>query len=120
MHCQLHIEPRCGLSTSIQCMLVSKGTSRQPLFPRPRALTLLLYGAQTSIECMLIIEEVSPMVCRQTLEGDVNIRIPGLGSIAERIIRQSLKDVYSNIPQVVERCAASGDTLTLFLFQSTP
>jgi hypothetical protein len=54
---------------------------------------------------MLIIEEVSAQVCRQTLEGDINIRIPGLGSIAERIIRQSLKDVYSNIPQVVERCA---------------
>ena len=56
---------------------------------------------------MLIIEEVSANVCRQTLEGDINIRIPGLGSIAERIIRQSLKDVYSNIPQVVERCATS-------------
>ena len=66
---------------------------------------LYAFLAQTTIECMLIIEEVSANVCRQTLEGDVNIRIPGLGSIAERIIRQSLKDVYSNIPQVVERCA---------------
>jgi len=54
---------------------------------------------------VLTIEEVSPAVCRQTLEGDVTIRIPGVGSIAERIIRQSLKDVYSNIPQVVDRCA---------------
>ncbi len=67
--------------------------------------TVLHCEAQTTIECVLTIEEVSPAMCRQTLEGDVTIRIPGVGSIAERIIRQSLKDVYSNIPQVVDRCA---------------
>ena len=67
---------------------------------------------------MLIIEEVSPTVCRQTLEGDVNIRIPGLGSIAERIIRQSLKDVYSNIPQVVERCDSSLALCNLLTLQA--
>ena len=66
-------------------------------------------------------------MCRQTLEGDVTIRIPGLGSIAERIIRQSLKDVYSNIPQVVERCAFWGpkvpthaSVLSLRLVRLTP
>ena len=62
--------------------------------------------SQTSIECVLTIEEISSTVCRQTLEGDVTISIPGLGSIAERIIRESLKDVYSNIPKVVERCVS--------------
>lgn len=58
---------------------------------------------QTSIKCILTIEEVDATSCRQTLEGDINIRIPGLGTIAEHIIKSSLSDVYSGIPQVVER-----------------
>lgn len=58
---------------------------------------------QTSIKCMLTIEEVDANTCRQTLEGDVTIKIPGLGAIAERIIKDSLKDVYTGIPLVVER-----------------
>ena len=59
---------------------------------------------QTKIDCVLTIEEVEGGKCRQTLEGDVTIGIPGLGRIAERIICSSLRDVYSGIPEIVERC----------------
>lgn len=45
--------------------------------------------------------------CRQTLEGDVTIHVLGLGRIAEKIICSSLHDVYSGIPEIVERCAYS-------------
>ena len=59
---------------------------------------------QTKIDCVLTIEEVEGGKCRQTLEGDVSIGIPGLGRIAERIICSSLRDVYTGIPEIVERC----------------
>ena len=58
---------------------------------------------QAHIECVLTIEEETKDTCRQTLEGDVNIHIPGLGKIAESIIADSLKKVYSGIPAIVER-----------------
>ena len=60
---------------------------------------------QAHIECVLTIEEETKDTCRQTLEGDVNIHIPGLGKIAESIIADSLKKVYSGIPAIVERWA---------------
>ena len=59
---------------------------------------------QTKIDCILTIEELEGGKCQQTLEGDVTIGIPGLGRIAERIICSSLRDVYSGIPEIVERC----------------
>jgi hypothetical protein len=59
---------------------------------------------QTTIDCVLTIEEVEGGQCRQTLEGDITIGIPGLGRIAERIIGSSLRDVYSGIPEIVKRC----------------
>ena len=63
---------------------------------------------QAHIECELTIEEETKDTCRQTLEGDVNIHIFGLGKIAENIIADNLKKVYSGIPQIVERCVAEG------------
>lgn len=61
---------------------------------------------QTQIDCELTIEEVEGGHCRQTLEGDISINITGLGRIAEKIVGSSLRDVYSGIPEIVERCAA--------------
>jgi hypothetical protein len=64
---------------------------------------VVVYDVQTKIDCTLTIEEVEGGECQQTLEGDVTIGIPGLGRIAERIICSSLRDVYSGIPEIVER-----------------
>lgn len=64
-----------------------------------------LPATQTTINCTLTIEEVSERECRQTLEGDVHIGVMGLGSIAERIICSSLRDVYSGIPEIANRRA---------------
>jgi hypothetical protein len=64
----------------------------------------MLATVQTTIDCVLTIEEVEGGKCQQTLEGDVTIGIPGLGRIAERIICSSLRDVYTGIPEIVERC----------------
>lgn len=58
---------------------------------------------QATIHCTLLIEEIDEQRCRQTLEGEVKLNIFGLGSIAERIIADSLKKVYSGIPPIVER-----------------
>ena len=60
---------------------------------------------QAHIECVLTIEEETPDTCRQTLDANVEIHIPGLGRIAESIIADSLKKVYLGIPAIVERCA---------------
>lgn len=58
---------------------------------------------QAHIRCLLTIEEETRGTCRQTLEGDVDIHIFGLGRLAESIIADNLKKVYSGIPQIVER-----------------
>ena len=60
--------------------------------------------SQAHIECTLTIEEETKETCRQTLEGDVDIKIFGLGGIAEHIFADNLKKVYSGIPLIVERC----------------
>ncbi len=66
---------------------------------------LMLLRMQTTIDCELTIEEEGDGCCRQTLEGDVTINVMGLGRIAEKIICSSLHDVYSGIPEIVERCS---------------
>ena len=59
------------------------------------------------MEFTLTIEEVEPgRSCRQTLEGDLDVRIPVLGRLVERIIADSLHRVYSGIPAIVEQCAS--------------
>ena len=73
-------------------------------------LTPSILCEQAHIECVLTIEEETKDTCRQTLEGDVNIHIPGLGKVAESIIADSLKKVYSGIPAIVERWARSHDS----------
>ena len=58
---------------------------------------------QSKIECWLTIEEETPETCRQTLEGSIEIKILGLGHIAERIVVDNLKNVYKGVPRIVER-----------------
>lgn len=58
---------------------------------------------QAKIDSWLSIEELTPTTCRQTLEGTVEIKILGLGTIAERIIVDNLKGVYKGVPKIVER-----------------
>ena len=65
--------------------------------------TAVIAHMQAHIECQLTIEEETKETCRQTLEGDVDIHIFGLGKIAEGIIADNLKKVYSGIPAIVER-----------------
>lgn len=65
--------------------------------------TMLPPCTQAHIACTLTIEEETHETCRQTLEGDVDIRIFGLGALAERIIADNLKKVYSGIPPIVAR-----------------
>ena len=83
-------------------------------------------AVQAHIECELTIEEETPDTCRQTLEGNVDIHIFGLGKvhtlpryipgggssallthsagqIAESIIADNLRKVYGGIPAIVER-----------------
>lgn len=65
---------------------------------------LLVVGVQSRIECTLLIEDEEPgLTCRQTLEGLVEFRLPGLGRLAEHIVVDSLHKVYSGIPAIVER-----------------
>ncbi|KAK9830764.1 hypothetical protein WJX74_006040 [Apatococcus lobatus] len=65
-----------------------------------------VFSNRATIHCTLLIEEVDEHRCRQTLEGEVKLNIFGLGAIAERIIADSLKKVYSGIPPIVERWKA--------------
>ncbi len=59
---------------------------------------------QSRIDCTLTIDDEEPgKTCRQTLEGEVAFRLMGLGSLAERIVVDSLRKVYLGIPAIVQR-----------------
>lgn len=58
---------------------------------------------QAKIESYLIIEEVTPETCRQTLEGTIDIKLIGLGHVVEKIVVDNLKNVYRGVPKIVER-----------------
>ena len=59
---------------------------------------------QSQIDCTLTIADEEPgNTCRQTLEGHVAFRLMVLGSLAERIVVDSLHKVYLGIPAIVQR-----------------
>ncbi|BDA45295.1 hypothetical protein COCOBI_07-0820 [Coccomyxa sp. Obi] len=56
------------------------------------------------IECTLIISDEEPGIsCRQTLQGEVEFKLMGLGSLAQRIVVDNLEKVYQVMPLVVQR-----------------
>lgn len=60
--------------------------------------------AQARIECTLVIEDEKPGVtCRQTLEGEIEFKLLGLGRLAERIVVDNLEKTYQNLHVVAER-----------------
>ena len=77
--------------------------------PAKRGVTLTLeFALQARIECTLTIEDEEPdKTCRQTLEGEVAFRLMGLGTLAERIVVDSLQKVYLGIPAIVARYLSS-------------
>ena len=58
---------------------------------------------QAKIESTLTISEETRDTCRQTLEGDIHIKLIGLGPVVEKIIVDNLKQVYKQVPKIVER-----------------
>ncbi len=60
---------------------------------------------QVDIHSTLTIAEEGPQACRQILQGEVNVKIVGLGRLIENVIVESLKQTYAVLPQVVERYA---------------
>ncbi len=61
---------------------------------------------QARIECTLLIsDEVPGISCRQTLEGEVEFKLLGLGRLAQRIVVDNLEKVYQAMPLVVQRYA---------------
>lgn len=65
-------------------------------------------GVQARIECTLLISDEEPGIsCRQTLEGEVEFRLMGLGRLAQRIVVENLEKVYQAMPLVVQRYTSS-------------
>jgi hypothetical protein len=58
---------------------------------------------QAKIESWLTIEEVTAETCRQTLEGNIEFHILGLGHVVEKIVVDNLKSVYKGVPKIVDR-----------------
>ena len=85
-----------ALSPGVGLLLLMSGSTASARFMGVLVL-------QASIVSKLTIEEVDATHCRQTLEGDIDIKILGLGPIAEHIIASNLKSVYSGIPQIVDK-----------------
>lgn len=68
-----------------------------------QTLARLTQALQAKINSWLSIEEETPTTCRQTLEGEIEIKILGLGHLAERIVVDNLKGVYKGVPKIAER-----------------
>jgi hypothetical protein len=58
---------------------------------------------QARIESWLTIEEETAETCRQTLEGDIEFKILGLGHVVEKIVVENLKSIYKGVPKIVDR-----------------
>ncbi|CAL8471107.1 g10649 [Coccomyxa elongata] len=63
-----------------------------------------IFPEKARIECTLLISDEEPGVsCRQTLEGEVEFKLMGLGRLAQRIVVDNLEKVYQSMPMVVQR-----------------
>ena len=54
---------------------------------------------------MVDAEPGEPGWCRASLEGVVDVAVPGLGGMAEEAVCEALRLQFFFLPQVVERCA---------------
>lgn len=81
----------------------------------PGSYNCLIRGcAQARIECTLVISDEEPGVsCRQTLEGEVEFKLMGLGRLAQHIVVDNLEKVYQSMPMVVQRYTSA----LLWIFQ---
>jgi len=74
-----------------------------------------LQTAQARIECTLVIEDEEPGVtCRQTLEGEIEFKLLGLGRLAERIVVDNLEKTYQSLPVVAQRYSISIPVIVSF------
>lgn len=64
-----------------------------------------LKDGQYSILNTLTIEPLDGQRCRQSLRGDVEIRVFGVGPVVQNIVLNSLKTAYKVLPEIVEKCA---------------
>ncbi len=67
-----------------------------------------LKDRQYSIINMLTVEPLGPDRCRQSLKGDVDIRVFGIGSVVQGIVLNSLSSAYKVLPEIVEKYAGDG------------
>lgn len=64
-----------------------------------------LKDGQYSIVNILMIEPLDDQRCRQSLRGDVDIRVFGVGPVVQNIVLNSLTTAYKILPEIVEKCA---------------
>lgn len=62
-----------------------------------------LKDGQYSIVNTLLIEPLDDHRCRQSLRGDVEIRVFGVGAVVQNIVLNSLTTAYKVLPEVVEK-----------------
>lgn len=58
---------------------------------------------QYDIKNTLSIEPLGEGRCRQSLTGQVEIKVFGLGGIIQGVVMSSLRQAYAVLPEVVER-----------------
>lgn len=63
----------------------------------------------------VVIEEIDDSHCRHSVEGEIVIKVFGVGKLAERTIIDSTIKTFQALPAIVERCAGSS-----LLIKSSP
>ena len=84
----VHVQRKANLSLTETCLFLCQ---------RPKQVALLqAYGSQ-----VVTIEEAGPDRCRMTLGGEVSVKIPGLGPLAERVLVDSISASLRLLPFLV-------------------
>jgi hypothetical protein len=76
---------------------------RGPPYVLPVESQIPALGGKTDIRFKITIIEAGPNKTKQILDGNANIKIFGLGKLAEKMLKRSMKQTYDKLPEVVQK-----------------
>jgi hypothetical protein len=62
-----------------------------------------LLGNRTKIEATVTFEDAGPDLTRQVLECECKVGAPFVGKLAEKVLKKSMEETYSQLPDIVAR-----------------
>lgn len=76
---------------------------RGPPYVLPVKSEIPVLGGKTDIHFKITIVDAGPNKTKQILDGSATIKIFGLGKLAEKMLKRSMKQTYEKLPEVVQK-----------------